>query len=175
MRNDCESPVPTRASNAEAFRFGELAFRTVAASPFAAAISLFEAELAPRCLSGPLHVHTREDAVSYVLEGCLTFQVGDETITAAEGSAVIQPRGVRHTFWNAGTVTARALDVVTPGGLERFYEDVAAAVAGKPDALERVASMQERFGIEMDWDSVPWLVERYGLRLAASPPESIEA
>jgi quercetin dioxygenase-like cupin family protein len=167
--------VSIRPGDAETFRFGDLAFRTVVASPFSAAISLFEAELGPQCLSGPLHVHDREDAVSYVLEGCLTFQVGDDVITAPAGSAVIQPRGVRHTFWNAGTSRARALDVVTPGGLERFYEDVAAAVVGEPDALERVASMQERFGIEMDWDSVPWLLEHYDLRLAASPPEPFDA
>jgi quercetin dioxygenase-like cupin family protein len=158
-------------ADAETFRFGDLAFRTVLASPFAAAISLFEAELAPHCLSGPLHVHDREDAVSYVLEGCLTFQVGDDVIAAPAGSAVIQPRGVRHTFWNVGANTARALDVVTPGGLERFYEDVAAAVGGAPDALDRVASMQDRFGIRMDWESLPWLLERYALRPAASAPE----
>jgi Uncharacterized conserved protein, contains double-stranded beta-helix domain len=120
-------------------------------------------------------VHDREDAVSYVLEGCLTFQVGDEVIAAAAGNAVIQPRGIRHTFWNAGATTARALDVVTPGGLERFYEDVAEAVAGSPDALERVAEMQHRFGITMEWDSVPLLLDQYNLRPAASQFESFEA
>lgn len=161
--------------DADTFRFGDLSFRTVLASPFAAAISLFEAELAPHCLSGPLHVHDREDAVSYVLEGCLTFQVGDDVIAAPPGSAVIQPRGIRHTFWNAGATAARALDVVTPGGLERFYENVAAAIAGSPDALERVAAMQRRFGITMDWDSLPWLLEHYDLRPAASPSEPLEA
>lgn len=155
---------------AETFRFGELAFRTVVASPIVG-LSLFEAELAPQCLSGPLHIHDREDAVSYVLEGCLTFQVGDNVITAPAGSAVIQPRGVRHTFWNSTTAAARSLDVTTPSGLERFYENVAAAIVGKPDALERVASMQEQFGIQMDWDSVPWLLERYDLHLAADPAE----
>lgn len=155
---------------AETYRFGELAFRTVVASPVVG-LSLFEAELAPRCLSGPLHVHDREDAVSYVLEGCLTFLVGDEVITAPVGSAVIQPRGVRHTFWNGTNASARSLDIATPSGLERFYEDVAAAVVGKPDALERVASMQRQFGIHMDWDSVPWLLEHFDLRLAADPGE----
>ena len=167
MHSDDEIRALIPPGEAETFRFGDLAFRTVVASPFTAAISLFEVELGPRCLSGPLHVHAREDAVSYVLEGCLTFQVGDEVITAPVGSAVIQPRGVRHTFWNAGNEPARALDVVTPGGLERFYEDVAAAVVGEPDALARVAEMQDRFGIEMDWDSLPWLLEHYELQPAS--------
>jgi quercetin dioxygenase-like cupin family protein len=163
-----------RTQLTESFRFGDLAFRTVIASPFAAAISLFEAELGPHSLSGPLHVHGAEDAVSYVLEGRLTFQVGDDVIEAPAGTAVIQPRGIRHTFWNASDSKARALDVVTPGGLEHFYEDAAAAVAGAPDALDRVASMQDRFGITMDWDSVPWLLDRYELRLATDLPEPLE-
>src|SRR5437899_11998765 len=133
-----------RPGPANTYQFGDLAFRTVAPSVFGASMSLFEAELAPGTLSGPLHIHEREDAVSYVLDGCLTFQVGDEILEAPAGTAVIQPRGVQHTFWNASARSARALDVVIPGGLERFYEDVAATIAGEPDALERVGAIEER-------------------------------
>ncbi len=157
-----------RPGTAQTFQFGELAFRTVVPSAFGSAISLFEAELASRTLSGPLHIHEREDAVSYVLDGCLTFQVGNEVLAAPAGTAVIQPRGVQHTFWNASAKPARALDVVIPGGLERFYEDVAATIAGQPDAGTRVAAMEQRSGIRMDWDSLPTLLERHSLRPAAS-------
>jgi mannose-6-phosphate isomerase-like protein (cupin superfamily) len=162
------SELLMQPGTAQTFTFGELAFRTVVPSAFSSAISLFEAELAPGTLSGPLHVHDREDAVSYVLEGCLTFQVGDEILDASAGTAVVQPRGVQHTFWNASASAARALDVVIPGGLERFYEDVAATIAGEPDALDRVGAMEERFGIRMDWSSLPVLLERHNLRPAAS-------
>jgi hypothetical protein len=62
-------------------------------------------------------------------------------------------------------------DAATPRGLERFYEDVADAIVGRPDALERVASMQAQFGVQMDWDSVPWLLERFDPLLAADPAE----
>jgi hypothetical protein len=34
--------------------------------------------------------------------------------------------------------------------------------------------MQDRFGITMDWDSVPWLLDRYELRLATDLPEPLE-
>ena len=62
---------------------------------------------------------------------------------------------------------ARALDIVTPGGLENYYEELA-RIADAPDVFERVASMEERFGIHMDWDSIATLSLRYGLRMAAS-------
>jgi quercetin dioxygenase-like cupin family protein len=149
------------------FAFGDLAFRTLAPSAFSAAVSLFEVDLAARCLSGPLHVHDNEDGLSYVLEGRLTFQVGDEISTASAGEVVRMPRGVRHTFWNAGPAPARALDIVTPGGLENYYEEIA-RLAQAPDVMDHLASMEERFGIHMDWDSISALTSRYGVRMAAS-------
>lgn len=151
----------------QTFRFGDLAFRTVVPSAFSSAVSLFEVDLAPACLSGPLHVHEREDGISYVLEGELTFQVGDDAFRASAGESVALPRRVPHTFWNVGPSHARALDVVTPGGLEHYYEELA-RVAGAPDVMDRVAAMEEKFGVHMDWDSIPELLERHGLRMAAS-------
>ena len=149
------------------FAFGDLAFRTLVPSAFSAAVSVFEVELAEGCLSGPLHVHDKEDGISYVLEGCLTFQVGNEISTASVGEVVGMPRGVRHTFWNAGPTPARALDIVTPGGLENYYEELA-RIAQASDVLDQLASMEARFGIHMDWESISTLTSQYDVRMAAS-------
>jgi quercetin dioxygenase-like cupin family protein len=149
------------------FAFGDLAFRTLVPSAFSAAVSVFEVELAPGCLSGPLHVHDKEDGISYVLEGQLTFQVGDEISLASAGEVVQMPRGVCHTFWNAGPAPARALDIVTPGGLENYYEELA-RIAQAPDAMDQLAWMEGQFGIHMDWESISALSTRYDLRMAAS-------
>jgi uncharacterized cupin superfamily protein len=112
-------------------------------------------------------VHDKEDAISYVLEGRLTFQVGDEISTASAGDVVHLPRAVRHTFWNAGSASARALDIVMPGGLENYYEELA-LIADAPDVMDRLAAMEQRFGIHMDWQSIAALTERYGIRMAAA-------
>ncbi|HTA41177.1 MAG TPA: cupin domain-containing protein [Bryobacteraceae bacterium] len=48
------------------------------------------------------HVHRHEDEYSYVLEGTIGARVGDREIVAGPGSYVIKPRGLMHTFWNAG-------------------------------------------------------------------------
>lgn len=149
------------------FRFGDLAFRTVVPSAFSSAVSVFEVDLGPGCLSGPLHVHEQEDAVSYVLEGELTFQVGEQTVRASTGESVALPRRIPHTFWNMGPGHARALDVVTPGGLERYYDELA-RVVDAPDVMDRIAAMGERFGVKMDWDSIPVLLARHDLRMASS-------
>lgn len=162
--------MPTARGADEAgqlFAFGDLAFRTLVPSAFSSTMSLFVVELAAGCLSGPLHVHDREDGLSYVLEGSLTFQIGGDVATASAGVVVELPRGVPHTFWNAGSLPSRALDIVTPGGLENYYQQLA-CIADDPNVMDQLESMEEVFGIHMDWESVPALMSQYGLRMAAS-------
>ncbi len=62
----------------------------------------------------PLHRHFADDEAWYVLEGTLGFVRGDERLEAPAGSAVLVPRGVAHTFWNAGDRAARYLIVLMP-------------------------------------------------------------
>jgi mannose-6-phosphate isomerase-like protein (cupin superfamily) len=62
----------------------------------------------------PLHIHHGDDEAWYVLEGQLGFRLGDEDVLAGAGSAVLAPRGIPHTYWNAGEEEARYLLVMTP-------------------------------------------------------------
>ena len=54
-----------------------------------------------------LHVHHREDEAFWILEGELTFQVGEETIKASPGSFLFGPRDVPiskgASFWRLGS------------------------------------------------------------------------
>ena len=76
-------------------------------------------ELLPHRSSPPLHVHHGEDEAWYVLDGALTFQVGDRAWTAETGSFVWAPRGVPHTF-RVDSPTARLVGLAVPGGFDRF-------------------------------------------------------
>lgn len=62
----------------------------------------------------PLHVHHADDEAWYVLEGSLGFRLGADEIEAPPGSAVLARRGTPHTYWNAGSVEARYILVMTP-------------------------------------------------------------
>ena len=55
-----------------------------------------------RTLVAPVHLHTREDEYSYVLEGRMGAQLGDDVVYAEPGDLVFKPRNQWHTFWNAG-------------------------------------------------------------------------
>jgi quercetin dioxygenase-like cupin family protein len=69
----------------------------------------------------PLHHHDFDEAF-YVLDGALTFQVGEELVTAGPGALAFAPRGVHHTLANLADVPARYLLIITPGGFERRFD-----------------------------------------------------
>ncbi|MEA2454887.1 MAG: hypothetical protein QOI45_1149 [Thermoleophilaceae bacterium] len=127
--------------------------------------SLVEHPMSPRALAAPLHRHTREDEYSYVLEGRMGALLGDEVLEAGPGDLVHKPRNQWHTFWNAGDEPCRILEIIAPAGFERFFaelDDLGGALKAEPQAL---AELSARYGQEMQPDSVPGLLERFGLRV----------
>jgi quercetin dioxygenase-like cupin family protein len=79
---------------------------------------------------GPwLHHHDFDEAF-YMLEGELTFQLEDELFTRRAGELAFAPRGVPHTYANLSGANARALLVCTPAGFERYFDRIAARIAG---------------------------------------------
>ena len=63
----------------------------------------------------PLHVHHGDDEAWYVLEGTLRFRLGEETVEAGPGDAVMAPKGTPHAYGNARRgERARYLLVMTP-------------------------------------------------------------
>ncbi len=127
--------------------------------------SLVEHPLSPRALAAPVHRHTREDEYSYVLQGRMGALLGDEVVEAEPGDLVFKPRDQWHTFWNAGDEPCRILEIISPAGFERFFQelsDLGGVLAAGPDA---VAELSERYGLEMQPDTVPGLLERFGLQV----------
>ena len=133
--------------------------------------SLVEHPIPPRALAAPLHRHSREDEYSFVLEGRLGALLGEEVVYGQTGDLIFKPRGQWHTFWNAGDEPARILEMISPAGFERYFEqmvDLLERSAGPPDpgALDAIAAQH---GLEVDRDSIPRLSEKYGLRWGPSP------
>src|SRR3954465_5300831 len=97
--------------------------------------SLVEHPLSPRALAAPLHLHTREDEYSYVLEGTLGALLGDDVVEAGPGTWVFKPRNQWHTFWNAGDTPCEIIEVISPAGFENFFRELAEVYAaeGGPD------------------------------------------
>ena len=127
--------------------------------------SLVEHPIAPRSLAAPLHRHANEDEYSYVLEGRVGVQLGEETLEAGPGELVFKPRNQWHAFWNPGDEPARLLEIISPGGFEHYFEEIAPLLppAREEPDFEALAQVQARYGLEMDVDSIGPLMERHGL------------
>jgi quercetin dioxygenase-like cupin family protein len=125
-------------------------------------ISIVEHPIAPRALAGPMHVHQHEDEYSYVLEGQVGFQIGDEVFTAGPGQLVSKPRGIWHGFWNAGDEPARVLELISPGGFEGYFAELAPLLHPERD-FEGMARLQAKYGLEMDFSSIERLSREHGL------------
>jgi mannose-6-phosphate isomerase-like protein (cupin superfamily) len=89
-----------------------------------------------------LHWHKITHEAFYVLEGALTFQLGDQSVKAPAGSFVHIPPGVLHVFSNCEAAPARGLVFISPPALSP-REYVAAmtelANAGPPNPEELAA------------------------------------
>ena len=122
--------------------------------------SLVEHPIPPRTLVAPLHRHANEDEYSYVLEGRMGAQLGDEVVYAEKGDLVFKPRDQWHTFWNAGDGLCRILEIISPGGFEHVFKEMAddPAMTG-----EAGLALHARYGIEADYESVERLCEEHGL------------
>ncbi|MFL6028836.1 MAG: cupin domain-containing protein, partial [Gaiellaceae bacterium] len=100
--------------------------------------SLVEHPMSPRALAAPLHLHTREDEYSFVLEGRMGALLGDAVVEAGPGDLVFKPRNQWHTFWNAGDEPCRILEIIAPAGFEEFFKELDAmggAIKADPDEL----------------------------------------
>jgi mannose-6-phosphate isomerase-like protein (cupin superfamily) len=103
--------------------------------------------LVPAGWGAPLHIHHAEDEAFHLLEGEVTFEVGDTTVVARPGDFLVGPRGVPHRF-TVGDEPARMIWTLTPGGFDRFV--VEASEPAQAPTLPPTGLAPE---------DLPWLVE----------------
>jgi quercetin dioxygenase-like cupin family protein len=130
-----------------------------------ARFALVEHDIGPRTLAAPLHTHRNEDEYSFVLEGRVGFQLGDSEREEGPGVLVEKPRGVPHAFWNPGDEPARLLELISPAGFERYFEELAPILdGGGPPDMEALAEVRGRYELDMDPSTIETLIQRHGLK-----------
>jgi quercetin dioxygenase-like cupin family protein len=87
----------------------------------------------------PPHIHSRESESYYVLDGKMTFSVGNQSITAGKGDFIYLPNHVVHG-WHVETDWAEVLVICEPAGLERFFLEFSEPSQGR--ALPDVSTLQ---------------------------------
>jgi quercetin dioxygenase-like cupin family protein len=116
--------------------------------------------VAPKGREPSRHLHYTDDEGFYVLEGELTFYVGEKTCAAGPGTFVYLPHGVPHSY-TFQTNSIRMLSIVAPGGLEAHFRDPrfsepaegttlpTPSGAPDPELLEAMAADLASYGTEV--------------------------
>jgi oxalate decarboxylase/phosphoglucose isomerase-like protein (cupin superfamily) len=103
--------------------------------------------------------------LSYVLEGRIGVQLGDEVFEAGPGELVFKPRGVAHAFWNAGEEPVRLLELISPAGFENYFRELAPLLAAPKQDEAAIGEVVDRYELDIDFGTIPVLAQRHGLRL----------
>lgn len=112
-------------------------------------LSLSESTIAPGFPGPPPHVHRTFTDSFYVLDGTLTLRVGDDMIEVEAGTYALVPPGNVHTFSNPGDAPVRVLNLMAPGGFERYLREVAATLSpGTPPDPAVMGEIASRYDFE---------------------------
>ncbi len=152
------NPVAVPAGEGEArWWFGCLAVIKATAADTGGQMTIVEITEAPGA-EAPLHVHHREDEAFWILEGDVTFEVGDTTIKAHAGDYVFGPRDIPHRY-TVGDAGCRMLFIMTPGGFEALVIEMSAPAGSRtlPPPSEE----------EPDWERTAAIAEAHGNELLA--------
>jgi mannose-6-phosphate isomerase-like protein (cupin superfamily) len=104
-------------------------------------------EEVPPMVDTPLHVHSREDELFYIVEGEHIITLGEREFRLGPGEAVFAPRGIPHAQRRVEPGVGRELVVLTPGGFEQFFRDLAVAEREGTLGPDAYAEASERAGI----------------------------
>ena len=131
--------------------------------------SLVEHPIPPGMLAAPLHRHNREDEYSYVLEGRMGALLGDDVVYGEPGDFIFKPRNQWHTFWNAGENPCRILEIISPGGFEHYFDELADTMARPDFNPGMVPEIAARYALDVDPEGTARVCAEHGLTFPMGP------
>ena len=137
--------------------------------PSGGRFSLVEHPIVARGMAAPVHLHTREDEYSFILEGRWGFWQGGNVVFAEPGDLVYKPRDVWHTFWNATDGPARLLEIISPAGFDQFFVELAALISSGQASPQVIGTLNSTYGLQVDPDGTASIAAEY--RLVTALPE----
>ena len=93
----------------------------------------------------PRHVHHDADEAFVILSGDVEFWRDGETVIRGPGETEFVPRGKEHTFRVVGDKPSRHLVILTPGGFEGFFAEMARSNFRIPEDMPAIEEIAARF------------------------------
>ena len=130
-------------------------------------VAVVQHPVAPGAFALP-HTHTKEDEISYVLEGRIGAEIDEREFAVEAGEYLFKPRGLKHAFWNPTDRPARLIEIIAPAGLERFFRTMGTLhpVPGTAD-YERAMGLLAEIAVVTHFDERDAFFARHNLRAPA--------
>ena len=129
-------------------------------------LGITEMELPVGTLGAPPHFHNTFDEICRVTQGVLTILVGKDLYQVKAGDWHLRPRGIVHSFWNAGKEPAKFIELYTPGGHEAYMNALADLFNDnqrpKPGDLDKLALT---YDIHFEWSRLQEIMDAHKVRL----------
>ncbi len=127
--------------------------------------AVVEHTLEAKSLGAPMHKHTRESEISYVVEGELSVIQNGEVQVAGPGQYIVKPKDIFHTFWNVTENTIRFVEIITPGNFEYYFAELAPyLLPGQTPQFDKLKETATKYGLIVDPYAADEIVMKYGLR-----------
>lgn len=104
--------------------------------------------ISPPDYGPPRHIHHDADETFVILTGEVELWMEGETVVKGPGETAFIPRGKEHTFRVIGSQPSRHLVILTPGGFEGFFADMAAGQFRIPEDMAQIEDSAKRHHLE---------------------------
>lgn len=131
----------------DAINWNGVKYRTILSSQATGGKMAIFDSLSPIGSGPPRHVHEAEDETFVILAGQSKFWLEGEEFIRGPGETVFVPRGAEHTFQVVGDIPFRHLVVLTPGGFEGFFAEMAAGQFSIPDDMPAIVETAGRYSL----------------------------
>jgi quercetin dioxygenase-like cupin family protein len=126
--------------------------------------AVVEHTLEANSIGAPMHRHTHEDEISYVLEGQLSVIQNGVEQTAGPGEYIVKPRGIFHTFWNATDKRIKFIEIISPGNFEYYFAEVEPFLVSDTPQFYKLAATAKNYGLEIDVTGADAIIKKYRLK-----------
>lgn len=130
--------------NAESIEWLGVSYKTILGPDDTGGSMSIVDSLVPAGSGPPRHIHHNEDETFVMLSGTCKVWIEGKVTMASPGESIFIPRGTEHTFKVVGDEPSRHLVILTPGGFEGFFADMAAGQFKIPEDMPSIEESAKR-------------------------------
>ncbi|MCB1335192.1 MAG: cupin domain-containing protein [Roseivivax sp.] len=134
--------------DADTIDWNGVSYRTILQTADTAGAMSITDSVSPPMNGPPRHIHHDADEAFVILSGECLFWLEGKTFLRGPGEAAFVPRGKEHTFQVIGEKPCRHLVILTPGGFEGFFAEMADRRCRIPEDMGDIVETGKKYHLD---------------------------